>query len=824
MLYDVGRDEATDYLVMEYLEGETLGKRLEKGPLPVKPLLRTAIEVSDALDKAHRRGVIHRDLKPGNIMLTPQSGAKVLDFGLAKSAAALAPASMLTATPTQSSPLTAEGTIVGTFQYMAPEQLEGKEADARSDIFAFGAVLYEMATAKKAFPGKSQFSVASAILEKDPEPLCAVQPMTPPALERVVKRCLAKDPEDRWQTARDLTVELNWISEAGAVLPESTPATMRTSPLQMISWVAAAIFLALATVLGLAYYRATSISVRPVRSSILPLEKSTFNFGGGFGGPALSPDGTRVVYPARDASGKDMLWIRPLDSLTARPLEGTEDGAYPFWSPDGRFLGFFTEGKLKKIDVSGGPPQAICDAPNGRGGTWNRDNLIVFAPDIESPLARVAAAGGGASPLTRLDESRHETSHRLPSFLPDGRHVIYWGGNPSATANVTTNGIYLLSLDSAEPKLLVKADSNALYAHPGYLLFQREQSLMAQRFDAGSLKLTGDAFPIAEQVANPQLFRLGLFSASQTGVIVYQAGAVILNQFLWLDSSGKRAGTVGEPGDQGLPHLSPDGGRLAYIVQDAQSRNIDIWLTDLARGVRTRFTFDPAIDNEPAWSPDGNRIVFASDRKGHYDLYVKDASGAGTEQPLFESEADKAPTDWSRDGRYIAFELEDPKGKNRNDIWVFPLFGDRKPFPFLQTQFDELHAVFSPDGHWLAYESNESGKYEVYIAPFPGAGGKWQVSQGGGVQPQWSRDGASLFFLASGGKFMQVGVKAKGSAMDIGIPRQLFEARSIAQGGPLGHAYSVAPDGRRFLFNMAQEGGNAVPLTLVVNWTAELKK
>ncbi len=834
-LYDIGREDTTDYLVMECLEGETLAARLEKGPLPAEQVLRYGIEIADALDKAHRRGVVHRDLKPGNVMLTPQGGVKILDFGLAKSAPSVGAIhkSPLADSPTQSSPITAEGTIVGTFQYMAPEQLEGREADARSDIFSFGAVLYEMATGKKAFPGKSKFSVASAILEKDPEPIGSIQPMAPPALERVVERCLAKDPEDRWQTARDITVELKWILEAGSQAGVPAPVVSRRKIREKIAWGVAAVGVLLAASLAFAYMRHILTPVHPVRSSIILPEKVRLSaiFGGG---PVLSPEGTRLALPLRDSDGKQKLFLRPLDSLTAQPLEGTEGGSYPFWSPDGRYIGFFAQGKLKKIDVFGGPPQTVCDAPNGRGGTWSQGGVIVFSPETLGSLSRVPAAGGAPTVITRLDQSRRETSHRWPTFLPGGRHFLYWGGDPFGSggatllATLTTSangpsGIFLGTLDSNELKFLFPADSDALYAPPGYLLSLREQTLMAQPFDEGSLKLTGEAFPIAEQVSNPAAFRLGLFTASQNGILVFQTGPGDQSQLRWIDASGKEVGTVGDAGFHDWPRLSPDGQRLAESVLDRQSRNIDVWLVDLGRGVRTRFTFDPAVDFDPVWSPDGKRIVFASNRKGHYDLYVKNASGAGNEELLFESEADKLPSDWSRDGRYIAFSALDPKTKTNYDIWVLPLFGDRKPFPFLRTQFDELQAGFSPDGHWLAYASNESGVFEVYVAPFPGTGAKWQVSQGGGVQPTWSRDGKNLFYVVAGSKMMEVEVKAKGSTVEFGNPRQVLEA-NFYRGGPYGHAYEVAPSGQRFLVNAIPQAIGSTPLTLVVNWTAGLKK
>ena len=826
-LHDIGREGETDFLVMELVEGQTLAARLEKGPLSSDLVLRLGIEISDALDKAHRLGIIHRDLKPGNIMLTPRSGSKLLDFGLATPV--VTPESAATAMLTASKPLTKEGTILGTFHYMAPEQLEGREADARSDIFAFGAVLYEAATGKKAFEGKTTASVIAAVLASEPAPMSTLQPLTPPALERLVKTCLAKDPDERFQSAHDLNLQLRWIAEAGSQAGVPAPVVVRRKLHQQLAWGLAAACLIIAAVFAVAYFRAASVVSRPVRSYILPPEKTEFQFAPSTGGPVLSPDGTRVVFPAHDASGKMLLWVRPLDSLSAQPLQGTEGASYPFWSPDSRFLGFFVPGKLKKIDVSGGPPQTVCDAPSGRGGTWNTDDVIVFTPEVSGPLSRVPAAGGAPAPLTQFDKTLQQTSHRWPVFLPDGRHFVYWAGDPfSATA---TNGVFLGSLEGKEQHFLFQTESDALYAPPGYLLYMREQSLMAQPFDAGSLKLTGDAFPIAELVANPQNFRLGFFSVSQNGVLIYLTGSGAQARFAWLDANGKQLTVVGDMDFYGQLRLSPDGSHLAEIVNDPLGRNSDIWLIDLGRGVRTRFTFDPAVHYFPVWSPDGTRIAFASSRRGPLNLYVKGSSGAGTEEPLIESDGSKFPTDWSRDGRFIAFNFIDPKGKTNFDIWVLPMFGDRKPFPFLQTQFSEGGAVFSPDGHWIAYQSDESGNTEIYIAPFEGQpaaatggpqGGKWQVSQGGGRVPTWRRDGKGLYYLGSEGKLMEAVVTPKGSAVEMGIPHEVLQARFTVL-GQFARTYDVSPDGKRFLVLSSEETG-ATPLTLVTNWTAGLKK
>jgi len=836
VLYDVGRHEvAGDYLVMELLEGQTLAERLRKGKLAFEELLQIGMEIADALDKAHRKGVVHRDLKPANIMLT-KDGAKLMDFGLAKplslSGAGSGTAPLLSAAATISgaSPLTSAGALVGTIQYMSPEQIEGKEADTRSDIFAFGAVLYEMAAGVRAFQGKSQISVASAILEKDPDPISRSEPLAPAAFDRVVAQCLAKNPEERFQCAHDLGLELKWVSEVGAPLTvapvgegSALPREPRGLPYRL-PWVAAGVGLLAAAFFAVAYLRRASEVARPIRSQITAPQKLTFGFMGPptNGAPALSPDGTRMVFPANDAQGKEALWVRPMDSLSAQKLEGTERGTFPFWSPDGRYIGFFQGGKLKKINVSGGPAETVCEAPSGRGGTWNRDDVIVFAPEVGGGLSRVRAAGGTPAPLTQVARSNGFITQRWPTFLPDGRHFLYWAGDPFAT-DPSTVGIFVGSLGSSDSKLLLPADSNALYAPPGYLLFLRGRSLMAQPFDAGSRKLKGDAFPIAELVASPQNYRLGLFSVSQSGLLVYQTGENLRTQFAWFDASGRQMETVGEPGLLDTPVLSPNGQRLAYVAEDPESKNIDIWLSDLTRGVRTRFTFNPSADVDPVWAPDGTRIIFSSQRKSHLDLYIKDASGAGNEEVLYESDANKIPIDWSRDGRYLSFSQLSPKGKGKWETWVLPLFGDRKPLPYLQTEFNNVYGVFSPDGHWLAYESDESGTWEIYLSPFPGGGSKFQVSQGGGTQPAWKGDGSALIYLA-GTKLTEAGLRFKGSAVEIGTPQPLFQPPAMRDNGPFGRGYTVSPDSKRFLVTVLPQAYIPEPLTLVSNWTADLKR
>jgi len=810
-LYDVGHQDGTDYLVMEYLEGETLADRLAKGPLSLEQTLRYGVEIADALDKAHRQGIVHRDLKPGNVMLT-KSGVKLLDFGLAKAMTPATQQSSLTALPTQQG-LTQEGTILGTFQFMAPEQLEGKEADARTDIFALGAVLYEMVTGKKAFSGASQASLIAAILERDPPPISSIQPMTPPALDRIVKTCLAKDPEERWQSAADIKRQLRWIVEGSQAGVPGPPAARRKNR-ERIAWGVTAVALLAAAAAMLRPGNRTSVFAGPMRSSIVLPDKSALR------AAALSPDGQRVVLVARDSSGRSLLWMRPLDLLATQPLAGTENPSFPFWSPDSRFIGFFADGKLKRIDPSGGPPQTLCDAPNSRGGAWNREGVMLFAPVPDGPLYRVSASGGLPTPVTRFDPSRGETSHRWPFFLPDGKRFLYlvasFGGEREKT------GIYVGSLDSKEEKFLLRANSSLAYAPPGYLLFLRERNLVAQPFNAKGIRITGDPLPVAEEIQFfPQTYST-LFSVSENGVLLYQdRSASGVSQLVWFDRSGKEVGSLGSTGNQANPRISPDGKRVALDITDPQTGNMDIWIYESSGGIPTRFTSDPAIHAAAIWSPDGSRIVFMSLRQGHPDIYQKSSSGAGNESAILVSERGKYPTDWSPDGRFILYRALD--AKTNFELWALPVGSDQKPIPFMKTAFGVSHGQFSPDGRWVAYASNESGRWEVYVAPFPGPGGNWKVSSAGGSEPRWRRDGKELYYLAPDGKLMGVEVR-EGPTFDAGAATPLFQTRlrQHISAADL-FSYDVSADGRRFLVNTDVGEVASTPLTVVLNWTAGLK-
>ncbi len=862
-LYDVGEQSGTAYLVMQYLEGETLANRLAKGAMPLDQAIKTAIEVASALDKAHRAGIVHRDLKPGNIMLT-KTGAKLLDFGLAKTGPAQAGHYVqmdavvrsvrlqadleATNVPTVPPPLTVQGTILGTYQYLAPEQLEGQDADARSDIFSFGAVIYEMLTRKKAFEGKSQASLISAVMSSEPAPISALQPLAPPAMDRLVHTCLAKDPDDRWQSAGDLLRELKWAAAAAPELRSAAPVAARRTLRERVAWSVAAVGILAALGAGVVAYRQRAPADAPTyRTTILPPDEATFS-SAGTPAPAdrfaLSPDGRRLAFVARGADTRIQIWVRPLDALTAQPLAGTDGASFPFWSPDSRFIAFYAQGKLKKVDAAGGPPVALTDAlPAGGGsggGTWNRDDVILFSPRGVAGLYRVSASGGASSPVTMLDAASGERGHLYPVFLPDGRHFLYVSRG-TATSPTTVGGVYVGALDSTERKQILTGGANTTYAR-GALLFLRDATLMAQRFDVERLELAGNPVPLAEGVDIGGLTgAFGAFAASETGLLAYQTrGGDVRSQLSWFDRSGKLLDTVGDPADQMFLELSPSGTRLAVSVLDPATNARDIWIHDLARdNLRTRFTFDPSDELDAIWSPDGSRLIFNSARKGTQDLYLKASTGAGAEDTILaDSTNNKYPRSWSPDGRFLLYYIGNANSPTGNDLWVLPLSGDRKPIPVLQAPFNQANGRISADGRWIAYQSNESGRLEVYVMPLAGAtagaaraadsaGGKWQVSSTGGTDPRWRRDGRELFYLSADNTLMAATVNSQGSAFEVDAVRPLFEVRprlASYLGYGVGSNYDVSPDGQRFLVNAAVAGQTTAPITLVVNWMAALNR
>jgi Tol biopolymer transport system component/predicted Ser/Thr protein kinase len=819
-LYDVGNQDGVEFLVMEYLEGETLSDRLLKGPLAFEQVLRFGVEMADALDKAHRQGIVHRDLKPGNVMLT-KSGVKLLDFGLAKAVETPSRQPVLTSFPTVAGgpALTQEGTILGTFQYMPPEQLEGKEADARTDIFAFGAVLYEMATGRKAFSGGSQASLISAIMGSEPPAISTVAPMTPPALDRVVRTCLSKDPDDRFQTAHDAKLQLQWIAEGGSQAGLPAPVVARRKNREKLAWAIAAAAILAAGLAAFGYLRRAPAEAFRMRSFLLPPEKSDFELGGVNGGSlTISPDGRQTTFAAKGPDGKVVLWLRSLGDLTAKPIAGTEGATFPFWSPDGRFLAFFADGKLKKVDISGSPPLDLCDAPNGRSGGWSRDGVILFSPDTTTALSQVPAAGGAPAPATKLDTARGETTHRWATFLPDGKHFLYMAGSHGQGTKSESNAIYVGTLGSKEKTLLLQARSNVVYAS-GYLLYVRERVLLAQRFDAGSRRFTGDPIQLAKGVSYDTGFFRGVFSVSENGLLVHGAGAGDTKSRLrWFDRAGKPIGEpIGEAADYQSLEIAPDGSRIAASINDPGTGTPDIWVFD-SRGVRTRLTFG-SLSTWPVWSPDGARIAYSRlEKQIELGIYVKSASGAGQEEALYRLDGLANPSDWSRDGRFLALNILPASGKTKIDIWILPLSGDRKPHPFVATEFEEYGALFSPDGRWVSYKSSESGKPELYVVPFPGLGGKWQISTGGVLGGAWwVKGGREIIYVSSDSNFVSVEVMVGASGLEIGPPRVLFNSPGWAIG-------DVWADGNRFLGAVFPEGGEKPKIALVANWTAGLAK
>jgi Tol biopolymer transport system component len=701
-LYDVGHQDGTDFLVMEYLEGETLADRLHKGPLPAEQLFKVAGDVCEGLERAHRSGVIHRDLKPGNIMLT-KLGAKLMDFGLAKATQMTSPppVSSLTATfqgPTGASqPLTAQGTVVGTFQYMAPEQVEGREADTRSDIFALGTVLYEMATGQRAFAGKTTASVIAAVLAAEPPAISTIQPMSPPALDRVVKTCLAKDPDERFQSVHDVKLQLKWAAEGGSQAGVPAPVSAKRRSRERTAWAVAAAALLAAVGLAVIHYRTPATETRVIRSTILPPEKGSFMFLGPSGAPMLSPDGKNIAFVARSA-GVTQIWIRPLDSFKPRALAGTEDAYGAFWSPDGKNLGFFAQGKLKRIPAAGGPSLVLAEVDQARGGSWNRNDVILFAR-YPGEIYRVPAGGGEVQQVTHLDPARHDTTHRWPYFLPDGEHFLYMA---SAIGSVSDENVFVAgSLDGKTNKVLLHASSPMAY-DGGYLVYAINKTLLARPFDPGRLDFTGDAVPLAEGLQFDPIYSNGVFSVSGSGVLLYQTGTGTSARRLDLiDSAGKALGRLGDPLPTFGARLSQDGKRVAYALIDSSNGKADVWVYDIASGSRTRLTVDPVRSQGPVWSRDGQTIAYTSTRTAKPVFYTRSANGMGVEQKLWETPFLAATNDWTPDSRSVIGHARlSPNEKSR--LFLVPADGKSAATAFLEVpganvNFSRLSQVWPLD-------------------------------------------------------------------------------------------------------------------------------
>jgi serine/threonine protein kinase len=811
-LYDVGREGGTEYLVMEYLEGETLSDRLLKGALPFEQVLRYGIEIADALDKAHRQGIVHRDLKPGNVMLT-KSGVKLLDFGLAKAFAPVSSVSQFTALPTQAAPVTREGSLLGTLQYMAPEQLEGKESDARTDLFAFGAVLYEMATGKKTFSGSTQASLIGSILRDEPRSISEVAPLTPRALDRVVKVCLAKDPDDRWQTARDVGLQLGEIArdrehpETAAVRP------VRSKASRALPWAAALVALAIGALLGRV---ALPKAARPqiVRSTLLPPPNTEFHFvDANSGTPAVSPDGTRVAFSARDADDQILLWVRPFDSLDAFSIRGSSGATFPFWSPDGRSLGFFAQGKLKRVEASASAlPVVLADVEEARGGSWSSTGTIVFSKGYQLPIMRVPASGGSAIPAT---EVKGRELSRFPAFLPDGRHFLY---------NVRVQGeedarIFAGSLDSKARQEILREHTDVAYVPPGYLLFRRGGRLMALRFDADRLQVIGDPVELVEKIEYFAATGRTAFGASEKALVYSPASDVRLSRLAWFDRTGQEVGSVASPGMYVSPRLSPDGRQLAVAAMELGAVPPDIWVFDTRLGTGTRVPM-PFPDLNPVFSPDAKRMYFGNSGEGRWNIFARDVSGVGAPTALMPPTRPRWDCDMSPDGSVLLYE--ELSEKTRGDLKVVSLSGEARARDFIASPFDDDQGTFSPDGRKVAYVSDESGRREVFLASFPDPSQRIRISSEGGTQPRWRRDGRELFFVSKGETIMAVPFDPA-TGTPTAAPARLFDAPiSYAFDAHVPVHYDVAPDGR-FLIIVRASKDPPPPLILVLNWQAALK-
>jgi serine/threonine protein kinase len=825
-LYDIGSQSGTDFLVMEFLQGETLAERLRKGAMPLNEILKVGIAVAEALAVAHRNGIVHRDLKPGNIMLTA-SGAKLMDFGLAKPlgmqsssgsgsvGSGTAPPSFTAAAtmsgPSPLTPLTTAGSIIGTIQYMSPEQIEGKEADARSDIFAFGAVLYEMAAGKRPFSGKSQISLASSILESEPAPISTVKPQTPPAFDHVVTTCLQKNPEERYQTAHGIKIELQWIATDKSSLIAApvaiAPAPSRSR--ERLGWIAALLAAIILSAAAALFFYHPSQSERSIRAVIDPPEKTTFDLTGDSAGPpVLSPDGNFVAFAATGNDGKTGLWVRPTNSVEPHELPRTDSATFPFWSPDSRSLGFFADGKLKTVDLEGSSTQMICDAPLGRGGAWGADGVMLFSPAPTAPLMRVSASGGTPVPITKLDLAL-QTSHRWPFFLPDGKHFLYIALHHDAS-KAENNVVYYASLDGRENRVLFRSQTNAVYAN-GFLLFGRGDQIIAQPFNPSTGAASGEPQTVAKGVMNDSSTWHMDASASNDGLLVFGSGASGDLELVWLDRGGKMSTIADKLPDLQSAVLSPQGDRVALQMNAGQT---DIWVLDLTRGVRTRVTFGPVGNVSPIWSPDGKWIAYASARNGGFAICRKPSDGSGAEECLLNIEQQPGLHDWSHDGKYLVYSLPLTGGPLRQ-IFALQLEGERKPSVIVERG---AGAKLSPDGHWLAYQSSESGRLEVYVMPFGGGQGKWQVSANGGQQPRWSSDGQKLYFMDLTYNLFAVPVTNAGGALQFGAAEKLISNWSAPQ-----VFYDVSPDGSKFLLDRVEQQVSQ-SVTVVTNFTAGLKK
>ncbi len=810
-LHDVGHHDGTDFLVMELLEGESLAQRLSKGPLPLEQVLRHGAEIASALDAAHRKGVVHRDLKPGNVILT-RTGAKLLDFGLAK------PAAVLESDPsavTVSQPLTSKGTIVGTFQYMAPEQLEGAEADARTDIFALGALLYEMATGKRAFEGASRASLIASIMSAQPRPISELQPMTPPALDRLIRKCLQKDPDSRWQSAADVADELRWITEGGSQAAAAAVIPTQRKAAALVGWCAA---LAMGVLAATAWLVPDDAPLaRPSHLSVMLPGSDVVDAGLENLAIALSPDGQSLAYCARTGSAIN-LYLRRLDQRDATKLPGTEGAYDPFFSPDGQWIGFFSNGKLRKVSVRGGIAIPLADSVESRSGAWVEEQTIVFVPTFGSPLMRLPAGGGTPEAVTTLIAEKRERTHRWPDVMPGGEWVLFTVGTIDSPGGYDGSNVEAVSLRTGERRVLVSGGRMARFAPPGHVVFARGGVLFAAPIDPRDPKVTTAPLPVLDGVGGEDTSGASHFSVSQDGTLAYVPGAADdMDELVWVDMEGKIE-PVGAPLRlYNQVRVSPDGTQLLMAAGPARAAG-DLWLYSLARGTMTRITFDQKC-NSPYWTPDQRRVVYRAEA-GAYQLKVLTLDGSETPQVIHSDRDPVLVSGVTPDGSTVLFQKY---GSGVSDVLVVPIDGSAPARPLWEEPFAQYGGMVSPDGRWLAYTSQEGSIDDIFIKPASGQGAKWQVSVDGGIVPLWAPDGKELYYV-HGDEMMAVSIDAAETKITAGAPRKLFEFPPGRRAERDLRTFDITPDGKRFVvLRSANPGLGRRQINVILNWSEELK-
>lgn len=831
-IYGIDEHEGQMFIAMEFVDGQTLRQR--GAAVTFKQAVEIGIQIADGLAAAHEKGIVHRDIKPDNIMIRKDGIAQIMDFGLAK----------LRASGSKITRLTKEGSTVGTAGYMSPEQVQGHDTDHRSDIFSYGVLMYELFTGQLPFQGVHETALMYEIVNVDAAPMSALKPEINPELDVIVLDCLEKDPKERCQSVAEAGRSLRRVkrestrqrvSRVTASRPAMSASQSRYSPEQLTTepdgsktgemvplflrrnpWMVFSLLLAvLSGLLGYLYLQSISMPQTVTRSSLLAPDGTSLDNSNG-GQLAISPNGKTLAFVAIDSMGKKQLWTRSLSSLSALPLPGTSGAQYPFWSPDGRAIAFFADGKLMRIDAAGGPVTTICDAPSGRGGAWNVSGIILFAPGSTGPLFRVPAAGGVATAATKLDTTDKQTSHRFPSFLPDGRHFVFT--TYDNIAGGTTGKIFASALGDSACKKIISVPSNPEFAD-GYLLYVLQNNLIAQPFDPGKLDFTGDPIPIVEKLVFDPNRNRSCFSVSQHGVLVYQSGSARPPGLFLVDRSGNVISPL-KTGPAGYgANFSEDGKRIVYDSYDVAGQNSDIWLYDVVRGINTRITFDPKVDIVPHLSPDGNRVVFSSSRQKSADLYVKDLKGMSNEELLYGSPRNEYVTSWSPDGKSLLLSVTD-NSSTKWDLLLLPLAGEKKPVPLAQTEFNEWLGSFSPDGQWVSYQSDESGKYEIYVRTLDPRGGKFQVSNAGGQGARWVRRTNEIIYVSPDRKVMSATVKYSATSFEVVRTTPLFDLNIKG----IGELKAVTEDGKTFLISLTGMEGTSSPATLVMNWDEELRK